>query len=497
MSVGFPIPAFRKNKFVAAFALLAIALFFAPAPSLAETTVSISRTFSTEIGDTVTLAVQLDRNGPGPEFGAFEFVINYTAFIATLISVEPGAMVSGCGWEQFEYQLGLFNGDSLGTIRVSAVADVATTPGQPSCYLGPALGSIVNLKFHVPNEESNQCQTAIVRMNWLDCSDNSFTTRDGDSLYVAGDVQTLDGFVQPVPSVLGTDNGLPEFCIANPIEGKIPFRAISCKPGIIDVKCEPQSASPGDLNQNGIAYEIADEVLYINYFLEGPSVFSSDPVIRDFQIGSSDANADGTTLTFRDLTYLLRVINGDALPIHKLRRIDTLSATFTQDFNAKTISVDFAGNLSGAYLEFTREIVPTFFPAAPFDFVQNYAFDGTKTHLVTLSGTPNSTPGIIWLSYTGEGVLTHVGTADFNDNYIQANLAYQNAPTVCGDVNFDNMTNISDAVYLIGYIFAGGPPPIDLADADVDCDGMVTVSDAVYLINYIFAGGSAPCADCP
>ncbi len=66
-----------------------------------------------------------------------------------------------------------------------------------------------------------------------------------------------------------------------------------------------------------------------------------------------------------------------------------------------------------------------------------------------------------------------------------------------GDADFNGMINISDAVYLINYIFAGGPAPhpIKLV-GDADCNGAISISDAVYLINYIFAGGPAPCNPC-
>jgi hypothetical protein len=66
-------------------------------------------------------------------------------------------------------------------------------------------------------------------------------------------------------------------------------------------------------------------------------------------------------------------------------------------------------------------------------------------------------------------------------------------PYVCGDANADGVANITDAVYLISYIFAGGPAPDPLAAGDVNCDGSANITDAVYLISYIFAGGPEPC----
>jgi hypothetical protein len=66
-------------------------------------------------------------------------------------------------------------------------------------------------------------------------------------------------------------------------------------------------------------------------------------------------------------------------------------------------------------------------------------------------------------------------------------------PYLCGDVNDDDAVDISDAIFIINYAFAGGPAPDPLESADVNCDSTVEVSDAVYIINFAFAGGSTPC----
>ncbi len=68
---------------------------------------------------------------------------------------------------------------------------------------------------------------------------------------------------------------------------------------------------------------------------------------------------------------------------------------------------------------------------------------------------------------------------------------------LCGDADGDLAVNISDAVYLISYIFKSGPPPDPLEAGDADLDGAVNIGDAVYLINYIFKSGPEPCAVIP
>jgi hypothetical protein len=63
-----------------------------------------------------------------------------------------------------------------------------------------------------------------------------------------------------------------------------------------------------------------------------------------------------------------------------------------------------------------------------------------------------------------------------------------------GDANMDKKTTVSDVVFLINYLFKGGPAPEPQYLGDVNCDGKVTVSDVVWLINYLFKGGPAPCS---
>jgi hypothetical protein len=70
---------------------------------------------------------------------------------------------------------------------------------------------------------------------------------------------------------------------------------------------------------------------------------------------------------------------------------------------------------------------------------------------------------------------------------------YECASVVHGDANGDGVINSVDVVYLINYLFIGGPEPQPWEAGDVDCNGMVNVSDVVYLINYLFIGGPPPC----
>jgi len=61
-----------------------------------------------------------------------------------------------------------------------------------------------------------------------------------------------------------------------------------------------------------------------------------------------------------------------------------------------------------------------------------------------------------------------------------------------GDVNGDGIVNSADVVFLIDYLFKGGPAPDPLSEGDVNCDDIVNSADVVFLINYLFKGGPPP-----
>jgi len=63
-----------------------------------------------------------------------------------------------------------------------------------------------------------------------------------------------------------------------------------------------------------------------------------------------------------------------------------------------------------------------------------------------------------------------------------------------GDVTADLKVTVSDVVYLINFLFRGGPAPRPFGAGDENCDGYVTVVDVIYLVNYLFKGGPPPCS---
>lgn len=63
---------------------------------------------------------------------------------------------------------------------------------------------------------------------------------------------------------------------------------------------------------------------------------------------------------------------------------------------------------------------------------------------------------------------------------------------VRGDVNTDTSLNLTDPVFLLDHLFAGGDEPECLDAADADDNGQLQLTDAVYLLLWLFGSGDAP-----
>jgi hypothetical protein len=63
-----------------------------------------------------------------------------------------------------------------------------------------------------------------------------------------------------------------------------------------------------------------------------------------------------------------------------------------------------------------------------------------------------------------------------------------------GDTNKDGRIDLSDLVYLINFLYRGGPAPDPLTIGDCNCDQTIELGDLVILIDYLFKEGQPP--DC-
>jgi hypothetical protein len=175
------------------------------------------------------------------------------------------------------------------------------------------------MEFFVTNDRTFECMFAPIYFFWFDCGDNTISSRYGDTLFLEQEVWWY-GCDQDPHQFEVTDHefgfpgafGIPDWCLIG--DKEYPLRAIDFFGGGIDIICADSIDARGDINVNGLPYEIADAVMFTNYFISGLSAFG-DHV--EASIAASDANADGITLSVADLVYLVRVVQGDAMPYPK------------------------------------------------------------------------------------------------------------------------------------------------------------------------------------
>jgi len=349
--------------------------------------VQIQKTHDAIQGNIDSVSVFL--NGSGKELGAYDFLIAYDVSALTVNNVVPGELIGDCGWEYFTFRHGAdgqCGGCPTGLLRIVAIAETNNGANHPGCYLDGHIGSLADILFLVTNDRSFECMYAPVQFFWLDCSDNSFSSRIGDTLWISRHVYDFEHnpITNPTYGYPGYF-GAHDDCLEGGGTGKpAPLRCVDFTNGGIDIICADSIDARGDLNLNEVPFEIADAVLYSNYFVHGLEAFR---VNVDGQIAASDVNADGLTLTVADLVYLIRVVLGDAPAVPKLRPGEHVEAQFEVRGGLLTIA-ETDHKIGALSMLLEGEATPALTEAAA-HMQLRYHFDGKNTRVLVFSMNPD------------------------------------------------------------------------------------------------------------
>lgn len=199
----------------------------------------------------------------------------------------------------------------------------------------------------------------------------------------------------------------------------------------------------GDINNNGVAYEVADAVLFSNYFVYGDTVFSL--FVHEFQLASTDVNGDGLTLSVADLVYMIRIVVGDAPPNPNLEPVETF---YTIDVRG-TIGVDI--EIGAAALQLQGNVEPTLLA---WNIDMEYAFDAANnvTRVLIYSELQS------WdaQSFTGEFINTNGGDIVSIEmaTYEGARVIATKADSVSDFILHQNTPNPFDGRTTISFLLA-------------------------------------------
>ncbi|MDH4156996.1 MAG: T9SS type A sorting domain-containing protein, partial [candidate division Zixibacteria bacterium] len=373
-------------------------------------------------GTRATLAVTMDKGVSQLE--GFTMLLAYDKATLSLVEVNPATDLfgeTGCDWEYFTYLSGpnvlCGNNCSPGLVRVYAVADINDGPKEPSCYLpGSFPANLFGLVFQVTNDRNYECAFLPVSFYWIECSDNVLNGFN-DSIFVSNNVYDADGNNITGPDETPTYKGFQTECV-EPAYGLF-LREVDFYSGGIHTICADSIDARGDVNLNGISFEIADCVLFASYFLN-PHPGDIFKVNTAGQIAATDVNMDDVPLTIDDLVYMARVIAGDLHPMTE-PGICADTAYFRQTH--KTISVEFNSleTLGAVYLVVKGIVDVT--PLYQSDLNFAYNIDGNFTRILIYgcgqSGYLESGP-LVWL--TGGGTLVEASTATYMGDKVTSKI---------------------------------------------------------------------------
>jgi C1A family cysteine protease len=224
------------------------------------------------------------------------------------------------------------------------------------------------------------------------------------------------------------------------------------------------------------------------------------PVPFVYVAGATDPNCDGSELniSFSNIPSWC-TISGDTLSgLVACNYVDTSFKVIASDGSLAdtqrvTLKIDHS-NVAPSITPIGDTVLVTFYES--FIYYPAIVDPDDSVHLITYLQYPH------WCSVRNDSVVGIAPDTVFLENLTVTAKDYCKADTLSfmvrtylrGDCTADGITDIGDVVYLINYLFAGGPAPVPLIAGDVTCEGVLDIADVVYLINYLFVNGPEPCS---
>lgn len=375
--------------------------------------------------------------------GGFDFLIAYDASALTATEALPGALINNDKFEYFTYRFGATGncdgGCPSGLLRLIALRE--TNNGVVNTYHIMNPGELAVIDFLVTKDYNLECQYVPVRFFWMDCGDNTLSDETGNWLHLGLQVYDFLGNLITDPADFGFSGPPMIECYdtvysSDEIFKNAPIGSIIFRNGGVDIICKDSIDDRGDVNMNGISYEIADAVVFTNYFIQGLNAFT---VNVEGQSAATEINGDGYALTVADLVYLVRVIVGDASPMPKANPL----AFANFELTGTVLSVNANVDLGAALFVFNGNVTPEL-AIGNVDLV--YGFDGRTTRALVWSLNGNAISNGAILNVNGDLIsveaAAHDGTMIANTSAKLIPVAYQLAQ------NYPNPFNPSTKIEL-------------------------------------------------
>ncbi len=250
---------------------------------------------------TIEVNIRLDNKQP---VSAFNLLINYDPLALTVLDI----VSNGTRSKDFEHFVFTLNDEGVpGNIRIEGIADMGGgTPIFPA-----VVGSIAKIQFHIVNNV------------------------------------TLGGTAPPLRFVFSDSVNWDDNTVSDSVGNMVPQSETVYENSYVNI-LEVGLIVIGDINLNGIPFEIGDAIYFSNYFME-PVNFPFNII----QYANSDVNHDGLVATVADLIALINVII-DGGPSPKIETVSDLKAVVYIDQQDDRIVLSYDANfeVGGLFLEY-------------------------------------------------------------------------------------------------------------------------------------------------
>ena len=255
-------------------------------------------------GETIVLTTSLKNRS---EVASFDLLLHFDPSALSLLNINStGNRVEG--FELFDYSV---NENSIpGNVRIVGVADLPEGEVTPPLESGD--GTLFSMSFFV-------------------------STQLG-----------LGGMFIPLNFVIGDSISGDNNIIVDGEGSLIPEDSISFNQGGIQVRVVNQN-SIGDINLNGIPFEVADVLRFSNFFVD-PFTFR----FNSQQFINSDVNQDGIAASISDLVAMITVItSGGNPPKPVYGNTDPIALVWLEEnFKSKVLSINSSVPLGAGFFVF-------------------------------------------------------------------------------------------------------------------------------------------------
>ena len=341
--------------------------------------------------------VPIIKTGGLDNIWGFDFLLAYDADALYFMGATAGEAFKIPGryeWEYFTYRYGAngnCDGCPSGMIRVVGIADQNDGAHHPLEKKLPDDFTLFTLDFLVSNNRMYECQVIPIWFIWIDCGDNTMAFSRNDDwpmdvlTAISSKVYGWEGNEITGDLAFPSLAGANSTCFPNPPGQSSAERYIDFYNGYIEIICSDTIDYRGDLNLNGVVPEIADIIMFSNYFLKGLSVFTIDPAT---QIGYSDLNQDGVPLMIDDFQYLMRMFSDGTEPMPGPSFSGTISVARTE--NAIKVTSDLEEPGGAILLTFyspDSSVMPILkLDTASMNMRYYYSYDTLKVIIFSLTG---------------------------------------------------------------------------------------------------------------